>query len=98
MIGVTGTGHSPSYQPSGWSLSGKCFKESRPIAIDDCGKSDIIPQRFVEELRLRSAIAIPIRSKTETIGVLRLDHTKDLHHFEEQEIEFYSMLGEQLGL
>ena len=46
-----------SIQPVGAYLSGRCFAECRPIAIDDCSVTDLIPARDVGNLKLKRLTA-----------------------------------------
>lgn len=99
LIGIHRSGGaSPSApQPLGFSISGKCFIEQRPIVIDDCSKSDLVPPRFVDSLSLKSVVAIPLVARGKPIGVLRVDDTEQTHRFSEQDVEFFSMLGDMLA-
>jgi two-component system, LuxR family, sensor kinase FixL len=99
LIGV----HRPGYptssapQPVGFSISGKCFAERRPIVIDDCSQSDLVPRRFVEQLSLKSIAAVPVIAEGQVIGVLRVDDTERTHRFTAEDVEFFSMLAAMLG-
>jgi len=86
------------YQPLNIGISGKCFSEGEIIYIDDCSKTDIIPKRFVDELNLKSTVAIPLKALGKCIGVLRLDYTNSFHYFQKEELDFFKLLGLQLGV
>lgn len=96
-IGKTIDNNISDYQPVTIGISGKCFSECKTIVIDDCSKSDIIPKRFIEELNLKSVIAIPLKAFGKCFGVIRIDYTKNYHSFSEDEIEFYELLGLHIG-
>lgn len=85
------------FQPLSVGISGKCYREEKTIVIDNCDDTDIIPKRFVEQLSLKSCIAVPLKALGECIGVIRLDYIRSFHHFTKEEIEFYELLGLQLG-
>jgi PAS domain S-box-containing protein/putative nucleotidyltransferase with HDIG domain len=85
-------------QSIGISISGICFSKNEAIAVDDCFKTDLIPPQIVEAMNLKSVLAVPIISHNKTIGVLRLDYTRKMHTFTDEEIEFSQLLGEQLGV
>ncbi len=87
-----------SINPPGFSLSGTCFQNNEPIVIDDCYKTDIIPIHFVDSMKLKSVMAVPVSSRGKTIGVLRMDYTHKFHSFTSEEVEFNRLLGEQLGI
>lgn len=85
-------------QPIGYSISGKCFLEAQPVLINDCSKSDLIPSKYVNELNLKSTLAVPILLQQEVIGVLRVDSTQKTNYFSTEDIEFYATLGRELGI
>ncbi|MBN1478318.1 PAS domain S-box protein [Candidatus Sumerlaeota bacterium] len=99
LIGVHRSGETSSSapQPIGFSISGKCFAEKRPIVVDDCSQSDLVPRRFVEQLRLKSCAAVPVITEGRVIGVLRVDDTERTHRFTAEDVEFFSMLAAMLG-
>jgi two-component system, cell cycle sensor histidine kinase and response regulator CckA len=80
------------------SISGRCFKERRPIVIADCAESDLIPPDTVESLSLRSAAAVPILCGDEPLGVLRLDNTQEPVGFSEDEVALFSLVAGHLGI
>lgn len=85
-------------QPVGYSISGVCFAEVRAVVVNDCRSTDLIAQEWVEHLKLKSTVAVPIITRNHPIGVLRLDHTQRYHEFPPDEVAFYSLLGRQLGI
>jgi signal transduction histidine kinase len=85
-------------QPVGYSISGLCFSEVRPVVVSDCTKSDLIPQEHLLELRMKSSAAVPIVWKRNVIGVLRVDDTERTHRFTSDDIEFLTVVAEQLGV
>ena len=85
-------------QQVGYSISGQCYSEVRPIVVADCSKTDLIPAQFVKELRLKSTAAVPIVWKQSVIGVLRVDDTERTHRFSPDDVEFLTVVAEQLGV
>jgi signal transduction histidine kinase len=85
-------------QPVGYSISGLCYSEVRPIVVPDCSQSDLIPREWVERLRLKSSAAVPIVWKRAVIGVLRVDYTEAIHDFAIDDVEFLTIVAEQLGV
>ncbi|MFA6026451.1 MAG: PAS domain S-box protein [Ignavibacteriaceae bacterium] len=75
-----------------------CFKEQRPIIINDCSKSKLISSDYAERLQIKSTIAVPIKSRQKVIGVLRLDNTSSINSFANSDIELFTMIGEQLAI
>lgn len=86
------------HQPVGTSISGKCFLQNKVIYIPDCSQTDLIPSRFIEQLGLKSTVAIPIRHHNKPIGVLRIDNKKFTNAFDETEIQFFSLFADQFGM
>jgi len=84
-------------QQVGYSISGLAFSEVRPVVVGDCTNTKLIPQKHVEELRLKSSAAVPIVWKRNVIGVLRVDDTENTNSFSDDDIEFLTMIAEQLG-
>ena len=85
-------------QPIDYSISGKCFIEGKPIYIEDCSKTDLIPLKHVIELNLKSVLAVPVLFKSKPIGVLRIDDTKNTNAFNDADIELFSSVAVQLGI
>jgi len=85
-------------QPIDSSISGRCFQTRKPIVINDCSATDIIPQRFVEQLRLKSALAVPILMKDHPLGVLRIDDIHQTNRFNDADVEFFQMIADQLAV
>jgi|GEM_PF-1156091 len=75
-----------------------CFKEQRPIIINDCSKSKLISPEYIEQLHIKSTVAVPIKSRQKVIGVLRLDNTESVTCFTNSDIELFTMIGEQLAI
>lgn len=85
-------------QTPGYSISGKAFAEVRPIVVQDCSTTKLIPAKFVEELNLKSSAAVPIVWKRAVIGVLRVDDTEHTNAFSDEDVEFLTIIAEQLGV
>lgn len=86
------------HQELGYSISGKCFLSGQPIIVEDCSQTDLIPEQWVRQLHLKSTVALPIKFEGKVIGVLRIDSTVKPQHFTESDIDFLSMVAEQLGI
>ncbi|MCU0453895.1 MAG: PAS domain S-box protein [Bacteroidetes bacterium] len=90
-------GPAPS-QPIGFSISGRCVETNRPILVNDCRTTDLIPQEWVERFGLRSVLAVPIRTSAGVIGVLRVDDSEQYRRFTEADVEFVSLVADQLAV
>ncbi len=85
-------------QPLGYSISGVCYKEARPVYVEDCAHTDLIPQKYINEYQMKSALAVPVMLQDKPIGVMRLDVADRTHAFSPEDIDFYSGLARQLGI
>ncbi len=97
-FGLSRFGKKELAQPIGHSISGRCFKESKVILVNDCTKTDLIPAEFVKSLNLKSVVSLPIIFKGSSIGVLRVDNLKEKNAFSEADVEFFSFIAEQLAI
>jgi len=75
-----------------------CFKEQRPIIINDCTKTKLLPKEYTDHLKIKSTVAVPIKSRQKVVGVLRLDNTFASNCFTNSDIELFTMIGEQLAI
>ena len=85
-------------QPIGYSISGVCFKEARPVLINDCANTDLVPREYVEKFHLKSTLAVPIMMHQKPIGVLRVDNIEQTGFFTDEDNEFYATMGKHLGV
>lgn len=84
-------------QAAGFSISGLAMSERRPVVIEDCLATDIIPREWVERLGLRSCAAIPIVSHGQVVGVLRLEACRTQVHFSPALVDLFQTLANQFG-
>ena len=96
-IGINGIGKKSEPQPIGHSISGICFRERRTIYVPDCSNTEYIPPEYVDELGLKSTLALPVVSGKEVRGVLRVDNTDKTHAFQKRDIEVLSIVSEQIA-
>ncbi len=94
----TGDKSNPANKPLGESVCGLCFKDRKTILINDCSCTDIIPQKNIESLSLKSTLAIPIKSQLEIFGVLRVDDPFNNNSFSDNDVDFFEIVAEQLGV
>ncbi len=97
-FGLSRFGKKGHAQPIGYSISGICFKEARPIIINDCSKTDLIPKKYVNQLKLKSSVSVPIIFKGNPTGVLRIDDLKSKNAFQNSDVELFMLIAEQLGV
>lgn len=85
-------------QPVGLSISGQCFAQARPLVVNDCTATDLIPEHFAALLNLKACVAVPILLEGLPMGVLRLDDTRQTGRFSEQDVELYQLAAERISL
>jgi signal transduction histidine kinase/CheY-like chemotaxis protein len=97
IFGITRFPHElhPDIQELGFSVSGKCFIERRPILVNNCATTDLIPKKYVELYQLKSTLAVPMLRQDSTWGVVRIDDKNSYNAFHEDDIEYFSMLADQ---
>jgi PAS domain S-box-containing protein len=84
-------------QPVGLSISGLCLAQKRMVLVRDCLQSDVIPQKFVEELSLRTSVAVPILRGERALGVLRFDNIHEPDMFDEEAVEVFGIVAHQFA-
>jgi|GEM_PF-2842740 len=84
-------------QPIDLSISGLCYTKNEIVYVNECRTTNLIPQKYVEELNLFSSLAIPINHIGRQIGVLRLDNTLVENAFTEYDIKFFKFFANQVG-
>ncbi len=99
LIGVLHRGENlvSAAQPVGYSISGQCLMTASPIVVNDCSKTDLIPEKYISQLSLKSTVAVPIMFRGNVIGVLRVDNTEQINSFTEADVDFLTMIAENLG-
>lgn len=99
LIGVERRGENLRSAPqlTSQSISGRCFTTGRPVIVNDCSQTDLIPAEIVEALQLKSTIAVPIKTSNRMIGVLRVDDLHRTGRFFAPDVEFYMLVAEKLA-
>ena len=67
----------------------RCFKEGRSLVIDDWASADGIPVQKGNTRDVKSTLMVPVAVKQQVIGVLQIDFTQQMHHFIQNEIDFF---------
>ena len=73
------------------------------------GRSMLLPQRAIRELMAKDEVeligtlpqvwlGVPLRTPTETVGVLVVQHYEDDQAYNQRDLEFLSSVGDQIGL
>jgi len=97
-IGIHRFGRKAQPQPIGYSISGICYKENKPIYISDCNKTDLIPAKYIKELKLKSVLALPLHSHNQVIGIIRFDNIRQIDAFSQNDIDFLSLVANNLSV
>jgi|GEM_PF-3246351 len=84
----------------GEGIAGWVAQEGKPLIVNDVSRD----KRFASFIdttsgfKTRSIIAAPLKGKTETIGVIEVINKIGKEGFEEREIEFFTILANQVAL
>ncbi|MBI3246611.1 MAG: GAF domain-containing protein [Deltaproteobacteria bacterium] len=96
-------GASPAYlaQPDrelASSLTGEVVRSGRPLYIPDVRKeSRASVSELARQEGLCTLLSVPLRTKTEVIGVLNV-YTSELRHFDEEEVRLLTLLANQSAI
>lgn len=93
-----GTSRAGGVTLPGESISGRAYVERRPVLIEDCRTTEVIPKEWIEHLNLRTCLALPMIIHGEVIGVLRIDNTDRPNAFDADDVAFFEMLADQLAI
>ncbi len=67
-------------------LADKLMKENVPVVVSNAETSNLIPKKYVEFFKIKSALILPLLSGGEFIGAMVLDYIKKSHQFTQKEI------------
>jgi PAS domain S-box-containing protein len=81
----------------GDGLAGRVWESAQPLAVDDYGTGDGRRARF-ENDDLHAVVGVPLRSRTEVVGVLGLAHHEAGRTFGEPEIALLSRFAHLASL
>lgn len=84
-------------QPLASSISGKCFVENKAVIENDCSTTTLIPRKFVDQLGLKSTLAVPIPGDSGPIGVMRIDDLTRYGRFGERDVDFFTLVAKIVG-
>ncbi len=76
-------------------IAEKCFKERAPVIVNDWSIVNFIDLR--DDAEIKSTFVAPIIISHKVIGVLQIDHTKNIHRFADDEIDFYKLICEKIS-
>jgi two-component system, cell cycle sensor histidine kinase and response regulator CckA len=90
----------PPPQPAGRSCTDYVLREGRPMLIRQRLFDDLVARGEVELVGTPSPawLGIPLRTPSETIGVLVVQDYRDENAFDEQDVEFLDVVGGQIAL
>ena len=81
----------------GEGLSGSVAHVGLPSVYDDYSDYPGALEAACKMEKIRSLLAVPLKAKNQTVGVLTVA-SKTPHHFTEAEIKLLTMIGNQLGV
>lgn len=66
--------------------------------VDDAIESDLVPAGLARTFGMASALALPLRSQDEVLGVMLVDHVGQAHRFTQQRIALLAGIANQAAL
>lgn len=90
----------PSPQAVGRSCTAYVFRTGRPLLLTEDSFRELVQQGEVELVGTSSPVwlGVPLKTPSETIGVLVVQHYEDEHVYTERDLEFLSSVGGQIAL
>ncbi len=90
----------PPPQKLGKTCTEYVFRTGRPMSISQMEFEELTKLGEVELVGTPSPswLGVPLRTPTETIGVLVVQHYKDEHAYSERDLEFLASVGGQIAL
>jgi PAS domain S-box-containing protein len=82
------------------SCSAYVFRTGRPLMLTQQMLDELLERGDIELIgeRASSWLGVPLKTATETIGVLVVQHYADPHAYSERDLEFLSSVGSQIAL
>ncbi|MCL4704709.1 PAS domain S-box protein [bacterium] len=81
----------------GVRVSQRCFDSGEPVVINDSAASALVEPEWIERAGVQSTAAVPILEAGRTIGVLRVDDTREKNRFTEENIRYLRVIAQQLS-
>jgi signal transduction histidine kinase/PAS domain-containing protein len=93
-------GSNTSPQMAAKSCGAYVFRTGRPLLMTPQIIDEMLERGDIELIGERSPswLGVPLKTATETIGVLVVQHYHDLHAYSERDLEFLSSVGSQIAL
>lgn len=90
----------PPPRPSAKGFTGYVLTTGQPLLLTEELKAQMNERGEVEEIGRSAAcwLGVPLRTSSETIGVLVLQHYEDESAYGERDLEFLSSVGDQIAL
>ncbi|HEX8843744.1 MAG TPA: PAS domain S-box protein [Pyrinomonadaceae bacterium] len=82
------------------SCSAYVFRTGRPLLMSPQMLDEMLERGDIELIGVRSPswLGVPLKTATETIGVLVVQHYTDPHAYSERDVEFLSSVGSQIAV
>lgn len=78
-------------------IATRVLSARRPILVSESGAADEVESAYAEEGGFRSALVIPVLAKDESLGVLEIAQSGEGKSLDANDMEFFSVLADQLG-
>ena len=90
----------PALLPLGKGFSSYVFRTGKALLLNEELKKRMYTSGEVEQMGSSSAswLGVPLRTHSQTIGVLVLQHYEDEHAYSERDLDFLSSVGNQIAL
>lgn len=90
----------PPPQTVGRSCTAYVFRTGRPLLLTEESFRELVEQGEVELVGTSSPVwlGVPLKTPSETIGVLVVQHYEDEHVYTERDLEFLTSVGGQIAL
>jgi PAS domain S-box-containing protein len=90
----------PEPSPLGTGFSGYVFRTGQPMLLDREQTDEFVRRGEVERSGTYSAswLGVPLRTPSGTIGVMVVQNYEDANAYTQRDLEFLSMVGDQIAL
>jgi GAF domain-containing protein/CheY-like chemotaxis protein len=88
----------PAYLPADVPVQARALETRAPATIADATTSDELPREWVEAFGHKSYMVVPIVRHDEMVGLLTLDHVRQVTPFEPWQVDLAQAIAGQLAL
>jgi GAF domain-containing protein/ActR/RegA family two-component response regulator len=88
----------PAYLPADVPVQARALETRAPAIIADATTSDELPRQWVEAFGHKSYMVVPIMRHDEMVGLMTLDHVRQVTPFEPWQVDLAQAIAGQLAL